>query len=454
MASSQGNEQRNGNMIKNEYLRFMQTLKSDHTPEGVCKIANLVLEQFDVIQPLTTHQGQRVKKIVRFARAEWTVLAKEITADSSKVDENAAIITRLKSLTVGPFRGFSKQEYFDLDSSLVLIYGPNGTGKSSFCEALEYGLLGNVAEADSKRFRAQDYLKNAHVGKFITPIIDAVVGEDEEFRLAANEAQYRFCFVEKNRIDSFSRIAAHLPAKQSELISSLFGLDGFNEFVRNFTSEIDERYIDLYGAKAQELNQKRQMLVGSHQKIKDNTESITALTQQEVTLANQHTQGITFPQLVAALGNVEAPGEIAALEVEIQSPLATKTGLTFAALKTQQQSIFSNQHALTEKEQALAAASESLSFKQLYEAVRTLGAVNQDECPACKTPIAQVTRNPFELAPQELAKLAHLAQLQQDRDQIQINISNTLKQIYQTIQSATNRLGVNDSPNPDFSPNH
>ncbi|MGF3860388.1 AAA family ATPase [Salmonella enterica] len=38
----------------------------------------------------------------------------------------------------------------------MLIYGPNGTGKSSFCEALEYTLLGNVAEAESKRFRNQN----------------------------------------------------------------------------------------------------------------------------------------------------------------------------------------------------------------------------------------------------------------------------------------------------------
>jgi DNA sulfur modification protein DndD len=51
--------------------------------------------------------------------------------------------------------------------------------------------------------------------------------------------------VEKNRIDNFSRIAAQVPAKQTELISTLFGLESFTEFVRNFTVEIDEKYIDL-----------------------------------------------------------------------------------------------------------------------------------------------------------------------------------------------------------------
>ena len=77
-------------------------------------------------------------------------------------------------MTVGPFRGFSKPEHFDLDSNLVLIYGPNGTGKSSFCEALEYCLLGNVEDAENKRFRNQvEYLKNAHVNRFLAPILQA-----------------------------------------------------------------------------------------------------------------------------------------------------------------------------------------------------------------------------------------------------------------------------------------
>ena len=131
-------------MIKNEYLRFLQTLKTDNTPEGVRKIGNLILEHLNTIQPLTTHQGQRVRGIVRLAQGQWSTLAKKITAEANEADDNATTIVRLKSLHVGPFRGFSRQEDFDLDSSLVLIYGPNGTGKSSFCEALEYGLLGNV----------------------------------------------------------------------------------------------------------------------------------------------------------------------------------------------------------------------------------------------------------------------------------------------------------------------
>ena len=70
-------------MIGNEYLRFMQTLTEANTPEGVRKMANLVLEYLDAIQPLGTHQGQRVKRIVRLAQAHWQTLATDITIENS-----------------------------------------------------------------------------------------------------------------------------------------------------------------------------------------------------------------------------------------------------------------------------------------------------------------------------------------------------------------------------------
>ena len=44
-------------MINEEYLRFLQTLTESQIPEGVYKIANLVLEHLEILQPLTIYQG-------------------------------------------------------------------------------------------------------------------------------------------------------------------------------------------------------------------------------------------------------------------------------------------------------------------------------------------------------------------------------------------------------------
>jgi DNA sulfur modification protein DndD len=176
--------------------------------------------------------------------------------------------------------------------------------------------------------------------------------------------------VEKNRIDNFSRIAAQVPAKQTELISTLFGLESFTEFVRNFTVEIDEKYIDLIGKKATELAKKRQELSGAEKQIETNTAELHAISTEEQQLAIKYQQGLTFSQMVFELdGSEEIPGAIRQLETELLQPKSAKNNLTTAAFEELSNNISINITQLEGKQQELTAASLQLSFKQLYEAI-------------------------------------------------------------------------------------
>lgn len=434
-------------MIKSEYMRFLQTLTSDEVLPGVRKLANLVLANLDELASLGTYQGQRVKRMVALAQANWDALSAEIQSLPEQAAEKTSTITQIKSMAVGPFRGFARQEVFDLESRLVLIYGPNGTGKSSFCEALEYGLLGNVAEAESKRFRNQDdYLINAHINRFTVPVVTGLSEQGAEVAIEANEAQFRFCFVEKNRIDSFSRIAAQAPAKQTELISTLFGLDSFNEFVRNFTAELDAKYIDLTGVKATQLGQKRQALSGAHQQIETNNEELQRLNVEEQTLANQYRDDATFNQMVIELnGDDKSIGVIQQLETELQQPQANKNNLTIAALHTLGSSINSELSELGVKQQELATASQEVSFKNLYDAVVQLQSSSPEHCPACKTPLTQVSANPYSNANEELQKLQHLAVLQKTVQKLQQNVSRWLLDLSQILNICLTFLPQNNA---------
>jgi len=424
-------------MIRNEYARFMQTLSAPSATDDVRKLANLFLDKLNIIQPLGTNQGQRVKKITQLAQAEWKTLPIDIAVETGSASNSTPSISRLTSLSVGPFRGFAREESFNLNSSLVLIYGPNGTGKSSFCEALEYGLLGNVSEAEAKRFRSQDeYFKNAHTGKFSKPVIEAVDTEGATLPVVANESNYRFCFVEKNRIDNFSRIAAHSPARQTELIASLFGLEKFNEFVRGFSSDIDARYIDLVGAKKEELLAKQQTLLGQKQTIENNTKELNELAIREGNLAQAQNQ-TTFSKMIALLGTTEIPGKISELENELQKSPPSKTGLTLHSLLATYEAVKCADRGLATKSSELSKASEGVSFKKLYTAIQSLQDGNQNYCPACKTPLEIVTRNPFKLATQELEKLGHLTQLELERDQFEESRFKGIESIYQILHIAS-----------------
>jgi len=433
-------------MIRAEYLRFLQRLNNGNVSSDVCKIGNLVFEHLDDLIPLSTAQGQRVKKVVELAQANLETISSEIQTAPEQVNNQNASVTQLKSINIGPFRGFAKEEVFDLGSRLVLIYGPNGTGKSSFCEALEYGLLGNVAEAESKRFFNQsDYLKNAHTNTFKSPTIMAFDNQGHEVQIDANEALYRFCFVEKNRIDNFSRIAAQVPAKQTLLISTLFGLDSFNRFVHNFTTEIDGRYIDLVGQKALLLQQKRQGLAGSELKLKENTETLQNIVADENNLTKEYREDAIYNQMVIELnGDENNAGTIKTLEAELQKTLAVKSGLTSDGLQGAGKLIYESQTKLVEKQQELAAASQEVAYKQLFEAVSQLQTNSPENCPACKTPIHQAAKNPYIYASEELQKLHHLSALQQEASNLQQKVTQALQNLLQIVSKCCSNLPTNN----------
>lgn len=59
----------------------------------------------------------------------------------------------LKGLTIEAFRGFSSPAFFDLDASAVIFTGPNGTGKTSVFDALQWVLLGSIKRLEALRER-------------------------------------------------------------------------------------------------------------------------------------------------------------------------------------------------------------------------------------------------------------------------------------------------------------
>jgi DNA sulfur modification protein DndD len=437
-------------MIQSEFQRFLQTLLSSPSSASVHKFANLVLKSLDEIVPLSTHQGQRVKHVAKLAQKEWASLSQDIPTHLEDVESDVASFTLLKELSVDSFRGFSREETFDLKSLLVLIFGPNGTGKSSFCEALEYALLGSVAEAESKRFRdVEAYLKNAHTNKFVPPKLIGIDAEGSDVNIKPNDALYRFCFVEKNRIDSFSRIAAQAPAKQSELISTLFGLDAFNEFVKNFSSEMDGKHIDVEGVKAKKLSQKRLQLQGAEQQIKLNQGIVEQVKDEETSLATRYREGCTLLKMMFELnGSEERQGQIPLLDAELQKPVPQKSNLTAANLALIKQTLVSSLNDHKQKREELANASQQVSFQQLFEAVTQVQQISPDKCPACLTPLTEVTVNPFTHAGEELVKLQHLAELQTKLKQLEQTVLQKLQELHQILSTCLNFYSIDNKLAP------
>lgn len=415
---------------KRDFERFVAWLHEPATqaPANVRRMANLALANFDALERTSRQHSQRSVYLVDQARralAQTTDGPPDIQAVAV---DGAWPWKRLRSVAIGPFRGFRTPAPFDLQKRVILFYGPNGSGKTSFCEGLEYGLLGAVEEADSKRIDGRTYLANLHARRFEPPVLRATDHQNREVAVVANPDTFRFCFIEKNRIDAFSRIAARPPALRTELIATLFGMDKFNEFVGHFNESIDQQLV-LTATKQLMLTGKRSALATDKATVDGEGKALADLTAEEAALAVTHSAGMTYAGLKKLIGTPEAPGRLKQLDDILAAVPPAAIGLTRDGL----QNAFEALNLAKEDEAGIAAKLEArssqVSFKELYTAVLRLQAIHGDHCPACDTPLADAKSNPFEKAATGLADLKQLGELQEQRKTAQGMVATASREL-------------------------
>lgn len=89
---------------------------------------------------------------------------------------------KLHSFRVAGFRAFNDEQTIDLDGTLVIYGGPNGSGKTSIGECLEWLFYGKTLKRSkgdeiSKREYAESY-RNAHYTRPENPYVEAAIFDD------------------------------------------------------------------------------------------------------------------------------------------------------------------------------------------------------------------------------------------------------------------------------------
>ncbi|MCM3576453.1 SMC family ATPase [Mesobacillus subterraneus] len=97
---------------------------------------------------------------------------------------------RITSLTLQAFRGFNDKEEFSFESvDIIILYGPNGHGKSSIYDAIEWGLTGGIyrfEEASPERKRTR-FIRNLHADSTVKSFVKIGI-------ILSNEQRY---FIER-----------------------------------------------------------------------------------------------------------------------------------------------------------------------------------------------------------------------------------------------------------------
>lgn len=423
-----------------EYQRFLASLANSPVPDNVRRMANLVFANLGYLGEVGATRRARSVRLAPIAVSHLLTTSAEIQRDILS-DARQHPIGRLHELTVGPFRGFMRQETIDLSREVTLIYGANGTGKSSFCEALEAAMLGSISEAKVKRVDHHTYCNNARLRRHTAPVLTSRVGDAAPAVMVANEDAYRFCFIEKNRLDDFARIAARTPGDQRQLIATLFGVDQFSEFVRGFNPSLDEN-LNLSGIKSLMLTARRTQLATSEQLITTYPEKLAQLDREEAALAQRIWQGKSFAEICDWLfGNAQMPGRLPYVQGLLNAAPPQIYGVTQTNLAALLAETYRIDALLQATRQQLARRAGEVSYTQLYNAVLQL---SQDatSCPACGTSLSQVAQNPFERARDGLQQLAELASIQHQEGQHSVALNSALHDLSVAMTSAIRALAI------------
>lgn len=435
---------------RQDFERFARWLHEPgrQAPEAARKLANLVLANFDAIAGTARQHNNRSQLLARIAREHLAGASAQLPALPEAEPQGRWPWVRLAELTLGPFRGFRVPQVFDLSKRVVLCYGPNGSGKSSFCEALEYALRGAVEEAGSKRIDPREYLANIHEGRFAEPTLTAVDAQGHVVRVADDENAFRFFFIEKNRIDNFSRIAATPPGRKTDLIATLFGMDQFNDFASHFNESMDA-VLTLDSTQQTQLAGRRQSLREDEAKRAGEAEGLRALDEQATQYAGAFAEGLSYDGLRALVGSAESPGRLQELEVRVRGALPAITGNSrermrelFVEADRRVESLAGSKRALEEK-------SSQVSFRHLFIAVQALQPEHGDRCPACLTPVADAATDPFARATEGLLMLEELAQLETRHEQHRRELEEAARQLHAALRNLEEFLiGENRQADP------
>lgn len=69
--------------------------------------------------------------------------------------------TRIKSIVIEAFRAYKKKQGFDVDADIVVLYGPNGLGKTSFFDAIDYVCTGRIGRLCHRNMTQEEFINLA-----------------------------------------------------------------------------------------------------------------------------------------------------------------------------------------------------------------------------------------------------------------------------------------------------
>ncbi len=149
-----------------------------------------------------------LSRVPKELHAESTRLGKSFDSDIYIYDESSMKKTRLKELEIQGFRAYGKPQVFDLDADLIVVAGPNGLGKTSFFDAIDFVTSGFVRRFDKRL----NHLPNLRHGQDLKVTLKACV---------TNEVATQEIAISKDNLDINSVYVNGKPSNRKDVLTQL-----------------------------------------------------------------------------------------------------------------------------------------------------------------------------------------------------------------------------------------
>lgn len=327
----------------------------------------------------------------------------EITRDGSSM-----VLSALKSIQIKNFRGFSSLNendagtFIPFTKGVNVFFAPNGGGKTSLCEAIEYSLTNDVKEANRRNTPIKNYIKNGGAHK----IKCVLVGGGE----VPVSPYWNSCFIDRNRLQEFSLLGSKdTNVKQSDVLATLFELEEIDEIINGMVKPASFKANDfirtsgdvIHREAIQKLRDKKSIQRTEIDNIENKKSELAELFElQTFDVVSIESRKKYYIKLKAHLLASTQRYEAASDELDIYG--LTKYLNSFKRLNDK----------LEEKRATLRTDAIKLNYQQLYKAIQKFDDISTlEQCPACETPISDVCKHPRDVIKDELPKLEHLNKL-------------------------------------------
>lgn len=360
-------------------------------------------------------------------------------------EEGISPQTKVREIDLVNFRGFQvcgndQLRKIDFHDKATLFFAPNGGGKTSLCEALEWCLTGSSQEFEVRKFQTDDYFQNRIKSQPRFSETKLILHDNVPIPNAAFERS----FLEKNRIEKFAKLAIQQDKEFQEILGELFGLSELVEFLKEFGKDLSPTTKEL------ESPQRAQWLIWTNfknEKLKQEKLIQDSMVDEKKAMEelNESTNGKDYlvkdKEISDLINSSQAEIDFAGKDISVEfSAEDFRNSVTqFISLTTKWKTL----------EQQISDNAKNLDFENLYQAANRVlnNDFKEDKCPLCDTPLKQagsvfrrsgVVTNPKIKTKIELNKLKKLTDWKDERKKCEESLRKYFRLIrdnWQKVQS-------------------